>query len=347
MSLATRCASCGTVFRVVQDQLKVSEGWVRCGRCDQVFNALEGLFDLDRDVPPDWDEPPESASMPGASTGRTRPVDLDEADIPLGIEPVAPPGRDWEAEPVAQVAHDWQHEPDPLVVGRIDEQLHSTPRRSAFGTLGGPIGGNREQPDFADARFDNDVLDEADQTGIDLEIPEPEPEPAPEFVRQADREARWTSPLARLLLGTFALLLASGLGLQAAHHFRDRWSAQYPALKAPLAAWCAFKGCRIEAPRRLDDIAVESTALVRAAQPDAFRFSVVLHNRSNTLAATPWVDLTLTDESGQLVARRALGPKDFQSAPATLSSGSEATLQLLLSAASGRVAGYTVEIFYP
>ena len=49
MSLATRCASCGTVFRVVQDQLKVSEGWVRCGRCDSVFNALEGLFDLGRD----------------------------------------------------------------------------------------------------------------------------------------------------------------------------------------------------------------------------------------------------------------------------------------------------------
>src|SRR5205809_5561431 len=52
MSLATRCTSCGTVFRVVQDQLKISEGWVRCGRCEQVFNALEGLFDLERDTPP-------------------------------------------------------------------------------------------------------------------------------------------------------------------------------------------------------------------------------------------------------------------------------------------------------
>src|SRR5438270_14027398 len=59
MSLATRCTSCGTAFRVVQDQLKVSEGWVRCGRCDAVFNALEGLFDLGRDAPPDWEEPVE------------------------------------------------------------------------------------------------------------------------------------------------------------------------------------------------------------------------------------------------------------------------------------------------
>src|SRR5687768_17895524 len=59
MSLATRCSVCGTVFRVVQDQLKVSEGWVRCGRCEQVFNALEGLFDLEREAPPPW--PPDGA----------------------------------------------------------------------------------------------------------------------------------------------------------------------------------------------------------------------------------------------------------------------------------------------
>ena len=52
MSLATRCTSCATTFRVVQDQLKVSEGWVRCGRCDAVFNALEGLFDLGATRPP-------------------------------------------------------------------------------------------------------------------------------------------------------------------------------------------------------------------------------------------------------------------------------------------------------
>jgi predicted Zn finger-like uncharacterized protein len=46
MSLATSCPSCGTIFKVVEDQLKVSEGWVRCGHCHEVFNALEGLFDL-------------------------------------------------------------------------------------------------------------------------------------------------------------------------------------------------------------------------------------------------------------------------------------------------------------
>ena len=49
MSLATRCPACGTIFRVVQDQLKVSEGWVRCGQCHEVFHGIEALFDLDSD----------------------------------------------------------------------------------------------------------------------------------------------------------------------------------------------------------------------------------------------------------------------------------------------------------
>ncbi|MEO6016636.1 MAG: zinc-ribbon domain-containing protein, partial [Polaromonas sp.] len=39
MSLITRCPACGTMFKVVTDQLKVSQGWVRCGHCSEVFDA--------------------------------------------------------------------------------------------------------------------------------------------------------------------------------------------------------------------------------------------------------------------------------------------------------------------
>lgn len=39
MSLKTRCPACDTVFKIVPDQLKVSSGWVRCGRCAEVFDA--------------------------------------------------------------------------------------------------------------------------------------------------------------------------------------------------------------------------------------------------------------------------------------------------------------------
>ena len=39
MSLVTRCPACATAFKVVPDQLRISEGWVRCGRCSHVFDA--------------------------------------------------------------------------------------------------------------------------------------------------------------------------------------------------------------------------------------------------------------------------------------------------------------------
>ncbi|WP_031407821.1 zinc-ribbon domain-containing protein [Thiomonas sp. FB-Cd] len=47
MSLATRCPHCNTAFRLVRDQLLLSQGWVRCGRCGEAFNAAEQQFTFD------------------------------------------------------------------------------------------------------------------------------------------------------------------------------------------------------------------------------------------------------------------------------------------------------------
>ena len=39
MALATQCPFCQTTFRVAGDQLKLHEGLVRCGHCNEVFNG--------------------------------------------------------------------------------------------------------------------------------------------------------------------------------------------------------------------------------------------------------------------------------------------------------------------
>lgn len=46
MSQTTRCPSCATLFKVVADQLRISDGWVRCGHCNQVFDASQSLQTL-------------------------------------------------------------------------------------------------------------------------------------------------------------------------------------------------------------------------------------------------------------------------------------------------------------
>ncbi|MDO9285902.1 MAG: zinc-ribbon domain-containing protein, partial [Aquabacterium sp.] len=82
MTLATRCPSCGTVFRVVQDQLRVSEGWVRCGRCNGVFDATEVLFDIDSGA---------AVSLPSPESEATPALAENEAAAPSPFAAPPPP----------------------------------------------------------------------------------------------------------------------------------------------------------------------------------------------------------------------------------------------------------------
>jgi predicted Zn finger-like uncharacterized protein len=336
MSLATRCTSCATAFRVVQDQLKVSEGWVRCGRCDAVFNALEGLFDLGRDAPADWEKTLASLA-PAAAPPATpwAPADLEDDDFAADDGPVSNLGE--------------------LLADPIDAHLFGPRKRTESAPKPAGQIGARDRVEFSDARFDSDLF--AENASIpDTELVvlpatddgelAAESAVRPDFVRRAERRARWHGRSARIALGVGSIFAVLALALQMGHHYRDTLAAQVPALLPPLAAWCGLARCTIEAPRRIDEVLVESTALTRATGQDAFVLSITLRNRSMLALTLPSIDLTLTDANGRLVARRALAPRDFRS-PAVLAPGAEAALQTMLTAGAASVVGYTVEIFYP
>ena len=330
MSLATRCTACGTIFRVVQDQLKVSEGWVRCGRCNDVFNAMEGLFDLDRDSPPEWAEAAADAGDAGT------------AALPGGLEQPVLSGTS--AEVVYEQLFSARSDP------HADAHAHAPTAK--------PVDA-RDRNEFADAQFNTDLLLDAaapeygaataeQSTLADAPTEAPADAPAPDFVTRAERAHRWQRPRTRWGLSAAALLLLAALGAQAMHHFRDTLAARWPQTRPVVMAWCDWLGCRIELPRRVEDITVESTSLTHSvAGSDAFKLSVTLRNRGSAPVALPSVDLSLTDAGGQLVARRALAPGDFSVASLGLEAGADATLQLMLSAGSRRVTGYSVEVSYP
>ncbi|MEY4562024.1 MAG: hypothetical protein RLZZ618_1301 [Pseudomonadota bacterium] len=334
MSLATRCTACGTVFRVVQDQLKVSEGWVRCGRCDQVFNAIEGLFDLERDAPPDWTPPPAPPAPPAAA-------------ITAAFQAPADPPEDDD---------DVFHLSD-------EDRIHSRffqPEQEDVAQTPAQTVSQRDRVDFADARFNDALLADADaEAGVDMRGSPPPalpkktrskssgPRKPPEFLKAAKRKALWHGTPMRVLLSVVSLLLLVGLALQAIYHFHDLMAARWPESQPVLQASCDLMKCRIGVPKHIDDIKVESSALSPANNGAAYRLSVVLRNRGTLPLALPSVDLTLTDSGGELVSRRALSPGDFRAPSFTLPAGEETTLQLLMSTDGRRVAGYTVEIFYP
>jgi hypothetical protein len=115
-----------------------------------------------------------------------------------------------------------------------------------------------------------------------------------------------------------------------------------------LAGWCTVAGCEVEPPRRIEDITVENSAIAPAAPgTDSLRLSVTLRNHAAIPVKTPFVELSLTDTQGQLIARRALTPDDFGASAAAIAPAAEVAWQTLLSTGTSRVVGYTVEAFYP
>ncbi|MDR3065706.1 MAG: zinc-ribbon domain-containing protein [Comamonas sp.] len=65
MSQVTRCPSCGTRFKVVADQLRISQGWVRCGMCQSVFDASQDLQSVpDELLQQDGAEAPQKPVVP-------------------------------------------------------------------------------------------------------------------------------------------------------------------------------------------------------------------------------------------------------------------------------------------
>lgn len=134
--MLTRCPRCETTFRVTPEQLKARQGKVRCGECQEVFNALDALIEAPATVampvedaapglpaPPADNAPAEEAasvlpaeSLPVTDTTDTvaAPTSADEpAEQPE--KPAEAPAEAVEAPSVAEPEQDqaWTPVPEP------------------------------------------------------------------------------------------------------------------------------------------------------------------------------------------------------------------------------------------
>ena len=299
-SLATRCTACGTVFRVVQDQLRVAGGMVRCGRCGEVFNAAQALIDLTMAAVTATEAPSEPATPPTA-------------------EAASMPALDFSAV-----------ESMPAILAVVDVP-HPLPRVEA-GTKADPASSPDSGPESGAAN-EAELQAEADEM--------------PSFVRRADRAQCWRQPRVRAALAAVAALGVLGLAAQLVHTYRDQLAARLPGARPALVAACSALGCRVDAARAIDKLAVESSGLVRVEKSDVYKLQVTLRNRGEVALALPALDLTLIDGAGKAMVRRVLRATDLGVTETTLAAGRELALQATLQAATEPVVGYTIELFYP
>ena len=320
MALITRCPGCGTLFKVVPDQLRISEGWVRCGQCAEVFEASGDLQQSDavhHSVQPLVhfpDLPPEPS--PAVSVLEWKPELLEAPPVEPPSETVGLP------EPVKVT-------PEPEVLEPAAERMESP------ATLASPLA--EDVPDSPSA-LEPELLSNAAATAYS-------------FVREPASQARVRRPVLRGLWVASAALLVAALVLQGIVHGRDRIAAVWPETKPLLQAACVSLGCTVQALRKIDAIVIDSSTLSALQNEDAYRLNMVLKNQAKLDLAVPAIEFVLTDIDEQAVFRRVLTPAELGAVSRVLFAGREwvssVDLRVLDNPNKGRIVGYRLLAFYP
>lgn len=353
MTLAARCPRCETVFRITGAQLSAAEGWVRCGVCEHLFDASQQLMPeppvLKLDAPGQAaaDAPqglPVAASLPLAdpSGPKAAPDDLRLQALPdidlelpdLGaLEPAATTSPEAaSAAPPAVV----NAEAEGPVASLPDDKPRDEPE-PAF------------PPIYPDLR---DGLRSDDRPASEAAAPSASESPvAPQAPSVAAPSAQTTSAdragIGSWLLGLALLLL---LATQAAYALRGHLAQLSPAWQEAVLEACARLGCTLPPVRSLQALSVDGSSLSFNAEDNTHKLKVLVRNASVSPVHLPAMELTLLDEQGQVLSRRALTPADLDRPLPAVGPASQEELTVTLDLAAvgaSSIASFRIGLFYP
>ena len=172
--------------------------------------------------------------------------------------------------------------------------------------------------------------------------------PVAEFLEEAPparRPVAWT-------LGAALALVA--LAAQSAHYFRTEIAALVPETRPFLVAACATLKCDLKLPRRPKLMAIESSDLQADGRRDnVIVLNAVLRNQAQFAQEYPALELTLTDERDEAVARRVLTPADYlaglpvEQITRGIGAGADAPLRVYFDTGGLRATGYRMYLFFP
>ena len=318
-----RCPGCQTVFRVSEAQLALRDGQVRCGTCRAVFDANRERVGPDS---PRSDEADEQEPLAAEETA----VALSTADVSEEAEPA-----DIAQEPIAEsVIDDDVETPTTEVV----EAQSSTTETIATETAAAEIKTAANQSETAAAESTESPI-RIDDGGLRSERFQWKP-------RKSLRER----PKA-LYVAAIVLLLAA-LAAQTLFEYRDAIAARAPFMRPVLESACAIFGCGVEPLRDATALSIDASDLRGdPAHRGLLKLSATIRNRASYAIAWPYLELTLTDSSDRVVARRALAPSEYVNSATGASRGlppnGEEVVTLFLDASATSQSGYRLYLFYP
>lgn len=354
MSLLTRCPACTTLYRVVPDQLRISEGWVKCGQCGDIFDASRDLFEAECAPEPEPQLPeqaeaqtvvvqtdPEISSFISAEPDTTV-VGNNEQD-PLEYQ------TDSELSMVLQNCFAVPIEPEPTFTDVIQASEVEEPSASDWSTSkdGLPEPEHVPHPDPTSFRWDDDPLGQSLSATPTSHTTVPE---EVSFLQGKKGRSGEFRPLVRRVLVLVTLMLGLALPMQWVYFEHDRLAAQLPALKDALQVFCGLAQCSIKPLMRIDALSVDSVGFNKLGK-EGYRLTFSIKNSHSLALAFPSVELTLTDAQDQPVFRRVFSSLELGAENAVIGAGSEWPVTVGLRVNSGMLAqpvsGYRLLVFYP
>ena len=312
----TRCPGCATVFRVSAAQLALREGQVRCGHCRAVFDAHDHRVALD--APPSDDD-----GLPDELAAGRPTVTLRSADA---LQPVPAVSHG----PGAHDAADTQS------VDAVERDADAVPASNAAAApaMAGATA-HAAEPAATTEAADAPIV--VEDTGL-----------RPARIEWKPRKPLRERP--RLLHALAVVLLLAVLGAQALLEYRDALAAHAPFTRPILSALCGPIGCSVGPLRDAGALSIDASDL--RADPGhrgLLELSATIRNRAPYAIAWPYLELTLTDASDRVVARRAFEPADYAATDVRqgIAGNGEHVVRLFFDASETLQAGYRLYLFYP
>jgi len=325
----TVCPKCTLTLAVTAADLRTGQGYVRCGRCLNVFNALLALSEEPTEhgaPPPAYSQAdPASTSQISAALASSisEPADLEaapEARVHLASDDAprsfltTERSSDGAIENESSLA-DGTGSVETIVlegdaITQTEEFVPEESIDSEIAALAERLNVAAHQSQQAEAGADASAdAQAAEASGA----PDSPPENAAELgaalgvgeivaSARPPRRAHW-------LAGSVVLGLL--LALQAVNHWRDALASS-PALSAPLGRLYASIGVPLD--RHWDLAAYDIRQQGAASDPSdshVIRVRLSVSNRAPRPQPVPWLRLTLLDRYGKAIAARDLAPAEY------------------------------------
>ena len=149
-----------------------------------------------------------------------------------------------------------------------------------------------------------------------------------------------------------AVLLSLLLATEIAYATRGLLAQRYPVLRPALESVCAAFGCAVPWPNNEALLKLEDSELLEIpGRPNQISLGARIRNLAPAAQEYPYLELTLTDLSGQAAARRVIRPGDYLGRPVgtgeVIAAGADLAIQLRLETRSVKATGYELLLFYP